>query len=136
MSNGSERMPERPPAEELREAARLMRERAEGATDGGFGWHVTDELAGANEVWAKRDAGGWDSFMVATTATRLNPNPGAKGHADAAHIASWHPAVALAVAEWLDHESEACGPKRTPFGHVSAHAVARAYLGTQEAPHA
>jgi hypothetical protein len=26
--------------------------------------------------------------------------------ADAGHIASWHPAVALAVADWLDFEAE------------------------------
>lgn len=85
----------------LRRAASLMRERAEAATDGGFGWRLAD-LPGANEVWANRDAAGHDAFMVATTATRLNPNPGATGHADAAHIAAWHPWVALAIAEWMD----------------------------------
>lgn len=85
----------------LRRAASLMRERALAATDKGFGWRLAD-LPGGNEVWANRDAAGHDAFMVTTTATRLNPNPGVKGHADATHIASWHPTVALAVAAWLD----------------------------------
>lgn len=96
-------------AELLREAAALMRTRAGVATDGGHGWRVADH-AGANEVWADRDTAGWDAFMVATTATRLNPNPGVKGHDDAAHIASWHPAVALAVADWLDGVAERHAP--------------------------
>lgn len=123
-------------AELLRRAAALMRERAEAATGGGFGWHVTD-LAGGNEVWANRDAAGWDAFMVASTATRLNPNPGERGYADAAHIASWHPAVALAVANWLDavadlappdphHADEEC---ETCEQVAAALEVARAYLG-------
>lgn len=85
----------------LRAAATLMRARALAATDGGFGWRLAN-LPGANEVWADRDAAGFDAFMIATTATRLNPNPGTSGYDDAAHIASWHPGVALAVAMWLD----------------------------------
>lgn len=113
-------------AEVLRRAASLMRERAEAAADGGFGWRVGD-LAGANEVWANRDAAGWDAFMIATTATRLNPNPGANGHANAIHIASWHPAVALTVADWLDSVVDR-GEAEMDEGK-QALAVARAYLG-------
>lgn len=85
----------------LRRAAALMRERAEGATDAGFGWRLAD-LAGANEVWADRDAAGWDAFMVATTATRLNPNPGARGFADAIWIAAMPPSLGMLIADWLD----------------------------------
>lgn len=92
-------------AEVLRRAAALMRERAEAATDAGYGWQLAD-LPGANEVWADRDAAGHDAFMVATTATRLNPNLGVTGHADAAHIASWHPGVALFAAEWLEQAAD------------------------------
>ena len=114
------------PVETIRRAAASMRERAGAATNGGHGWRVAD-LPGANEVWADRDAAGYDAFMVATTATRLNPNPGTPGHADATHIASWHPAVALAVADWLDREAvlhDALGGAMP-----QALAVARAYLG-------
>lgn len=116
-------------ADLLREAATLMRQRAEAATDGGFGWHIGG-LAGGNEIWAHRDAAGYDSWMVATTATRLNPNPGTTGLDDATHIASWHPAVALAVADLLDTAAD--------HGEVGDYgpdewdaltAVARAYLG-------
>lgn len=114
-------------ADLLREAAALMRERAQAATDGGHGWRL-DDLPGANEVWADRDSAGWDAFMVATTATRLNPNPGAAGHADATHIASWHPAVALAVADWLDREVIRWGVEDQPISD-GAITVARTYLG-------
>jgi hypothetical protein len=129
-------------AELLRRAAAEMRQRAEAATDGGFGWRLAD-LPGANEVWADRDAAGHDAFMVATTATRLNPNPGIKGHADATHIASWHPTVALAVADWLEDAAENLD-LQAPGGdlakqwdmrvHIAgdkALAVAHAYLGDQ-----
>lgn len=115
-------------ADILRRAAALMRERAEAATDGGYGWRLGD-LPGANEVWANRDAAGWDAFMVATTTTRLNPNPGARGHADAQHIASWHPGVALAVADWLDIAADALCDEDVTY--PEALAVARTYLGEQ-----
>jgi hypothetical protein len=39
------------------------------------------------------------------------------------HIASWHPAVALAVADWLEREADLGG-----LGCFGAVAVARAYL--------
>lgn len=48
----------------------------------------------------------------------------------AEHIASWHPAVALAVAGWLEHVSRIAEAKQCePGDMVSALAVARAYLG-------
>lgn len=72
-----------------------MRERAEAATPspwgdptevhyGDFGWYVHGSPAGETEDTPR-------------------------GQHDAAHIASWHPAVALAVATWLDavaHDAE------------------------------
>jgi hypothetical protein len=104
-------------AEVLREAAALMRSRAEAASDGpwtnrrGPAEHVIDD---------------WD-VPIATVDTRENRR----------YIASWHPAVALAVADWLkseasahsgefwtDTRSEACCRME------QALAVARAYLGT------
>jgi hypothetical protein len=55
---------------------------------------------------------------------------------DAEHIASWHPAVALAVADWLDSLVDAMTNPDAPNSGVStdreerhALAVARAYLG-------
>jgi hypothetical protein len=123
-------------AETLRKAASMMRLRANAATNPGHGWRLGD-LAGANEVWANRDAAGWDAFMVATTATRLNPNPGVTGHADAAHIASWHPGMALAIADWLGSAAEwrEANPEdvedEPDLSEVDdpALVVARAYLG-------
>jgi len=120
----------------LREAAALMRERAEAATvhtdattsrplpwiSGGMA-HAVFDLAGENIIRQAR---------VAATP----------------HIASWHPAVALAVADWLDTEADRfsehmerqADPERRANGvwlnattarHEHALAVARAYLGEQ-----
>lgn len=46
---------------------------------------------------------------------------------DADFVASWHPAVALAVADWLDCANE-WAPNEEPE-YEAALAVARAYLG-------
>lgn len=48
---------------------------------------------------------------------------------NAEHIASWHPAVALAVADWLEARARDCdtGGFDDPYGD----AVARAYLGEE-----
>jgi hypothetical protein len=102
------------PVETLRTAARLMRERAEAATPGPW----------SSFFGRVRLDDGRDLFLTTT----------AGGYADAAHIASWHPAVALAVADWLDiaaghqevYEQEACG---SPFLFGAALPVAHAYLG-------
>ena len=91
-------------SDELRQAAATLRERAEAATHPGYGWRLGD-TAGANEVWAPRDPADHDAFMIATTATRLNPAPGVRGYADADYIAMMHPGVGLALADWLDVEA-------------------------------
>lgn len=62
-------------------------------------------------------------------------------HADADHIAGMDPVVALAVAEWLDHEAHMAGLRgNSPEGQTfHALKVARAYLGEtagMEADHA
>ena len=91
-------------AEVLREASALMRTRAEGAS-----------------------AGPWKRFGMAGVAG-ADWEIGCATNADALHIASWHPAVALAVADWLD----ACAlvTEVAPDRHKGlALAVARAYLG-------
>ncbi len=43
-------------------------------------WRLGDSRA---EVWADRDAAGWDAFMVASSLTRLNPAGGTVAEADA-----------------------------------------------------
>ena len=120
-------------AEILREAASKMRERAEAATPGP--WHV-------DGYFDIRSPGNWldASFILGEDA---NPEPG-----DVKHIASWHPAVALAVADWLDSVAADLDERQraidgylpaTPPGTVrvdvescqpNALTVARAYLGS------
>jgi hypothetical protein len=54
------------------------------------------------------------------------------GDSVGAYLDAMGPPVALAVADWLEHEAEACGLNRSPFvedGHQRAHAVAEAFLG-------
>lgn len=102
--------------DELREAARLMRERACSATD---------------SLWLA-DAGSYvntpddEADSICDTWGRQN---------NAAHIASWHPDVALAVADWMDYQAKTLEHNisegsRPPGCHPThpAFAVARAYL--------
>ena len=101
--------------EELREAARLMRERAQasGAALAGGPWTM-DGLA--------------EAFVEALHGDPTIGDPEAVAAADADHYAPWLPAVALAVADWLDdnaREIYCAGPREA----ASALAVARAYLG-------
>ena len=49
--------------------------------------------------------------------------------ANAEHIASWHPAVALAVADWLDADAGVMERHDLDVAISKAYAVARAYLG-------
>jgi len=112
-------------AELLREAAALIRQRAEAATPGRWerdgGWSVT----------APSPVGWVGPHVIVDTATRN----------DAEHIAGIaNPAVALAVADWLDataaeHESDSGNPRVDDFfaafdtaPDIAALAVARAYL--------
>ncbi len=103
--------------EMLREAAELMRQRAKAASEGPWSAY-TDGL-----VWANRLG---DPVSAST-----EPE-------DAEHIASWHPAVALAVADWLDaaanrEQEYRNGPYQCePIEGDEVHAaltIARAYLG-------
>jgi hypothetical protein len=87
------------PIETLRAAATLMRERTELVPEGPW----QSRLAC---VWS-----GWDEVVL------LDGEDGTGG-ADtdkvAAYIASWHPVVALAVADWLDGEAVVLG-ETEPF---------------------
>jgi len=94
-------------ADVLRRAAALMRERAEAATPGP--WEQMTNyglLSNAANVHTTPDrtTPGWTACcegpLVGGTAADDE-----KRWANAAHIASWHPAVALAVADWLLFEA-------------------------------
>jgi hypothetical protein len=100
-------------AEVLREAAALMRERAEAVGEGPW------------ESYALPDAGPkrWTMTGVGVVDDEMGHRIEAMFPADATHVASWHPAVALAVADWLDW----CAQRDAFNGRALA--VARAYLG-------
>lgn len=117
-------------ADLLRRAASLMRERAEAART------YSDAATSQPLAWASGADGqvyglGGD-FIAATDGPPV------------AHIASWHPAVALAVADWLDgvalfveakEDEEYFDLDGDPIAAEDTHAigsalvVARAYLG-------
>lgn len=102
-------------AELLREAAALMRERAEAATGMAHRWVALGGSVAVGRVFCGQ-------VMVAKTDETLGGAP-----FNAEHIASWHPAVALAVADWLD--SAASGYVEAEPLIDAALVVARAYLG-------
>lgn len=101
------------PAERLREAARVMRARAEAATPGGPRWETEpDDTLPSRAYIFPADSGS----AIASAPVD-----------DAEHIASWHPAVALAVAELL----MVClrlWPMLPPGVRSRALAIADAYL--------
>ena len=98
-------------AEMLRRAASLMRERAEAATEAPW-----DAVQGASGGW-------WIEAPYTATIADLDIDHSIP-EADATHIASWHPAVALAVADLLDlaaghekREGEEAGQGYTANGY-------------------
>jgi hypothetical protein len=108
-------MPERSPAETLRAAASLMRERARLVPPSPWQPWVHDITAGGDGL-----------NVVASSGLTVR----------AQYIASWHPAVALAVADWLDAEAEhAERPGSFALHSLSPGplAVARTYLGETDA---
>jgi hypothetical protein len=125
------------PAVLLRQAATQIRERARAAAPGP--WKLTrasqdlrlespalgDELASWTYSVRPWEPSDWDECDTAVPE----------------HIASWHPDVALAVAELLDFSAatsrilDAVGqdPDNRPTHHYAL-AVARTYLGIEETP--
>lgn len=117
-------------APELREAAALMRERAKAADSQGA-WEVGMRYSrGADWIRPVYDN---DGTVCEIHEGDADDAPGSCEDL-AAHIASWHPVVALAVADWL--EQMARGMAGTSYGDLpfedAALAVARAYLGTED----
>jgi hypothetical protein len=118
-------------AETLRRAARLMRERAEAARPSPWQvdaewWHDDDELGGMDST--NLVTAGGERKPVAVTAPR-DLNDQHNRNADMAHVASWHPAVALAVADWLDSVALAERDEVNGADIHNALTVARDYLG-------
>ena len=124
-------------AELLREAAAKMRERATGANDAwGDGRWTTGEVG-----WSVRQGLTYDVHLGGSLVTAAGCEELAE------HIASWHPAVALAVADWLEaianrideiHDSLPFSAQLTltslnVTAVEQAVSVARAYLGTGDA---
>lgn len=113
--------------EEIREAAGLMRSRAEAATPGPWSDNTPKRTRAGRHVGRRPDviepgAFAGDSLFLVTGSTAA---PGTVS--DAAYIASWHPVVALAVADFLDlaatHEERAgddCGQGYgdTGYGYI------------------
>lgn len=113
-------------AEVLREAAALMRARAEGAS--GSPW---------SPILIEDEDGSADSYVISLAGLTSNWEDVGESMVgqDAEHIASWHPAVALAVADWLDSTSSFVemygegGAADRGYSLLRSLAVARAYLG-------
>ena len=94
-------------AQRLRDAAKVLRERAEDATPGP--WHaVVNDVRGVARVLMTPDV---ENFAI-----HGYPN-------DARFIATMHPGVALALADWLTEETVG-----RPFTAVSSRALAVADL--------
>lgn len=81
------------PIDTIRRAAALIRQRAEAATAGT--WQV--ESDGAGTLWVQTTMA-----PIACAGDEADPSVAA----DAEHVASWHPAVALAVAEAFAHQAD------------------------------
>lgn len=137
------------PAEELRAAATRMRELAEKATPGPWGYDSYSRIDSVPLCALYTDR--WDAIpddapdeayeMLPDTAVAFVPvvagdTATERGSKDAKHIAAWHPAVALAVADWLltvenemDVEAHRFETGDFPYTWFAALAVARAFLG-------
>lgn len=109
------------PADTLRGAAALMRERASNESIPASPWYIEDDDYAFNVLAPDPEMpdAPWD------VARDVPSNDDASPLAE--HIASWHPAVAFAVADWLDVTARDVGT--SSLAYHRALAVARAYLG-------
>ncbi|HEY1177559.1 MAG TPA: hypothetical protein VGF17_15485 [Phytomonospora sp.] len=115
--------------ETLRRAAQLMRERAEAANAGPW----TAEPIGSEgyRVYGAPAVGITPRHKRRPVVAACTWEPFLASKADAEHIAAWHPAVAIAVAAWLDSEAMYVEDFGLAADVTTAHAVAvaEAYLG-------
>lgn len=109
-------------AEILRQAARRMREQAEAASPGP--WHQM--CMGSEGCQVLNDGHLRERKRVSFSGRK----EWKADHADATYIASMHPDVALALAEWLECEAHMADLRdNSPEGHTfHALKVARAFL--------
>lgn len=118
----------------LRQAAQLMRANAEAATEGPWTTSLVwspDSHATSGIYSAAHPAGSTASEVVASGRRGAKGFGGIRNPRDARHIGCWQPAVALAVADWLDLEASMAEKRgdNSPEGHTfHALAVARAYI--------
>lgn len=113
----------------LRRAAAVMRERAEAATPGPWRQQpIGGPSSSRADVRGLPENTTFD-YRGAAVATAADSYFGACPATDAAHIASWHPAVALAVADWLETAADHFDPGGAFLPvYAEALAVARTYL--------
>lgn len=119
--------------EELRLAAKMLRERADAATPGPW-QHMCLGSEGCQVLRASGTVRERGRGRVA----RFGLKDWQADHADAEYVASMPPTVALAIADWLDEcsrdvegttrRSQCCEPRSV----VAALNVARACLGTSD----
>jgi hypothetical protein len=116
-------MPEQSPAETLRAAASLLRQRAEKATPGPW----KPMVLGSEGYLVHRDSGTIRERGRGRVA-RFGCKDWDADRADAEYVAAMHPLVGVALAGWLDRFGDKLycyGPAE--FEHALA--IARAYLG-------
>ena len=109
------------PAETIRRAAALMRERASGCEPRRWHWAALGEKRYPQRVSS-------DGNVALIAETFIDP---AHRPYEAEHIASWHPLVAAAVADLLDGEARMTDLRGNSVEGATFDAlnVARAYLG-------
>lgn len=126
----------------LREAARQMRERAQAATpsptEEPYGWAGHSGTIGAAIYGGPAENGYRTSTVLAVEPCTTCTPP---TDANVQHIIGWHPAVALAIADWLDAAAQREQEHRQRSAHhayadpsegdevYGALIVAKAYLG-------
>lgn len=120
-------------AETLRRAATLMRERAEAALGPDYEWKVDVGADERSTWWAFTD----EDHLCANGILTLDSLPQWTDRLNLwEHITGWSPAVALAVADWLDHAAQHAETRIADGWALNdspcdprALNVARAYLG-------
>lgn len=121
------------PGEELREAARLMRERAQAATPGPWENPLHNEVThGYAFEWPSRHIATW----IATCDSGDEDVSEEQEVANAQHIAGMHPLVAAPFADLLEAAAFCGCMEGDDHWELRSAAIraARAYLGTDDSP--
>lgn len=119
------------PAETMRRAAKLMRERAGAATPGP--WTIREQHGRdiADEGWSDVRVVSPVGDVAVTYLSNVSESNAANENTE--HLAAMHPLVALAVADWLERDAALIDvlafPESDPAAVRYPLTVARAYLG-------